>query len=168
MSALTCYKGTCGGTGDSQSGTGGGCMCGAVNRCFSGCNNAHWKCPPMMADGRIWASWQPEAVINQRIQVEQGIQSNWEYRRFMQNNGLKIMNFNTLENCHEVGLDCNTVGRQNMEYSKSTPFLYRSVFDTRRPPVGYCGSDLKNPYLSSEQLNARLISPYIIPPRPIV
>jgi len=146
MSSLSCYKGTC----------------------FSGCNNAYFKYPPMMADGRNWASWQPEAVINQRIQVEQDIRSNWDYRQFMQKNGLKIMNFNTLENCYEMGLDCNKVGRQNIEYSKSTPFLYKSVFDTRHPAVGYCNSDLKNPYLSSEQLNARLIAPYIIPPQPTI
>lgn len=165
MSSLSCYKND--GTGCNTSGDS-NCKCGAVNKCFSGCNNAHFQCPPMMADGRLWASWQPEAVVNARIQAEQGIVSNWDYRQFMQKNGLRIMNFNTLENCYEAGMECNSDTRKNMDYSKNTPFLFSSVADTRRPAVGYCDSDLKNPYLSSEQLQARLIAPYVVPPRPTV
>lgn len=173
MSALSCYtsnsdsKKSCslGNNNDNNN----GCTCGAVNKCFSGCNNIHFKCPALMADGRLWASWQPEAVVNNRIQTEQGIQTNWDYRNYIQHNGLRIMNFNTLENCYLVGLECNKDTRKNMEYSKNTPFLFSSVADTRRPAVGYCDSDLKNPYISREQLNARLIAPYIIPPKqPIV
>jgi len=168
MSALSCYgKDGCGcnnggGSADDS------CTCGTVNKCFGSCNNAHWNCPPLMADGRLWASWQPEAVINQRIQHQEGIHSNWDYRRFMQHNGLRIMNFNTLENCHLAGLECNKDTRKNMEYSKNTPFLFSSVADTRRPQVGYCDSDLKSPYLSSTALNARLVAPYVVPPKPIV
>jgi len=160
MSSLTCYgKTNC----DKSSND---CKCGAVNKCFGACNNAYWNCPPMMEDGRLWASWQPEAVINSRIQNEQGIKTNWEYREFMQKNGLRIMNFNTLENCYLAGLEYNKDTRKNMNYSQHTPFMFKSVYDTSRPAVGYCNSNLKTPYLSSEQLNARLIAPYIIPSKP--
>lgn len=165
MSALSCYiSSSCKNENKDEN-----CTCGATNKCFSGCNNAHFQCPSLMSDGRLWASWQPEAVINKRIQTEQNIHTNWDYRSYMQKNGLRIMNFNTLENCYLAGLDCNKDTRKNMEYSKNTPFLFSSVFDTRRPAVGYCNSDLKTPYLSREQLNARLIAPYIVPPtKPIV
>lgn len=37
-----------------------------------------------MSDGRNYASWQPEAVINSRIQQQENIQSNWQYRQFLQ------------------------------------------------------------------------------------
>lgn len=166
MSAFSCYKSNCGGTTNTEEQQ--NCKCGALNACFSGCNNAYINCPPMMADGRIWASWQPEAVINNRIQIEQNINNNWNYREFLQKNGLKIMNFNTIENCYLMGMDYKKDTRKNIEYSKNTPFLYTNVFDTRKPAVGYCNSDLKNPYLSREQLNARVIAPYVVPPKPIV
>ena len=35
-----------------------------------------------MADGRNYASWQPSAVINQRIQQQEGIKNNWQYRQY--------------------------------------------------------------------------------------
>jgi len=35
--------------------------------CFNSSNNIHFNFPPIMADGRNYATWQPEAVINQII-----------------------------------------------------------------------------------------------------
>ena len=63
--------------------------------CYSASNNIDFNYPPIMADGRNYASWQPEAVINKRIQKEEGIQSNWQYRKFLQKNANQIMNYNT-------------------------------------------------------------------------
>ena len=39
--------------------------------CYSGSNNIHFNFPPKMSDGRNYASWQPDAVINQRIQKQE-------------------------------------------------------------------------------------------------
>ena len=38
---------------------------------YSGSNNIHFDFPPIMSDGRNYASWQPEAVINARIQKQE-------------------------------------------------------------------------------------------------
>ena len=46
-----------------------------------------------MADGRNYATWQQDAVVNERIQRQEGIQSNWQYRQYLQKNGAQIMNF---------------------------------------------------------------------------
>ena len=62
--------------------------------CYSGSNNIHFNFPPIMNDGRNFASWQPEAVINNRIQEKENIRSNWDYRQYMQHNGLEIMKYN--------------------------------------------------------------------------
>jgi len=131
-------------------------------QCYSGSNNIHFNYPPIMEDGRNYASWQPEAVVNDRIRKKEGIKSNWEYRNFLTNNGLNIMNYNTLEYCYTMGLPCseNTMSTP----ANNVPHLYKSVFDTSNPGYGYCSSDLKNPYLSREQLNAKMISPYITIP----
>ena len=129
--------------------------------CFSGSNNIHFDFPPIMMDGRNFASWQPEAVINQRIQKQENITTNWNYRQYMQKNGLQIMKYNSMESCYDLGLDPHT--NTNTTPSTNVPFLYKSQFDNSKPGYGYSSSDLKNPYLSSEQLNARMISPNINP-----
>ena len=127
--------------------------------CYSGSNNIHFDFPPIMTDGRNYASWQPDAVINSRIQSQEKIQSNWEYRQYLQKNGLEIMKYNTTESCYELGLDPYT--HTNNTPSSNVPYKFRNIYDTSKPGYGYNNSDLKNPYLSREQLNSRLVSPSI-------
>ena len=127
--------------------------------CYSGSNNTHFNFPPIMADGRNYASWQPSAVINDRIQKSERITNNWNYREFLQKNGLKIINYNNKEACYYLGLDPHT--HSDKTPSENVPFKFKNVYDTNKPGFGYNNSDLKNPYLSSEQLNAKLIAPSI-------
>lgn len=127
--------------------------------CYSGSNNIHFNFPPIMADGRNYASWQPEAVVNQRIQKQAGIHNNWSYRNYLQKNANEIMKYNNLEACYDLGLP--THFSTNKTPSSDVPYSFQSTFDTGKPGYNYPTSDLKNPYLSSEQLNARLIAPSI-------
>jgi len=129
--------------------------------CYSGSNNIHFNFPPIMNDGRNYAQWQPDAVVNERIQKQEGIQSNWQYRQYLQKNGLQIMKYNNLEACYDLGLDPHT--QTGTTPSSNVPYKFRNTFDTSTPGFGYCNSDLKNPYISREQLNARLVSPSINP-----
>ena len=127
--------------------------------CFSGSNNIHFNFPAIMNDGRNYSQWQPDAVVNERIQMQEGIQTNWGYRQYLQNHGLQIMKYNNEEACYALGLNPHI--NTNNTPSSNVPHTFKSTFDTSRPGYGYCNSDLKNPYLSREQLNARLISPSI-------
>ena len=129
--------------------------------CYSGSNNIHFNFPPSMADGRNWAQWQPDAVVNNRIQQKEGITNNWSYRQYLQQNGLQIMNYNTTEACYELGLDPHV--QTGKTPSDNVPYTFRSTFDTSKPGFGFCNSDLKNPYLSRELLNSRLVAPSINP-----
>jgi hypothetical protein len=129
--------------------------------CYSGSNNIHFNFPPIMSDGRNFAQWQPDAVVNNRIQQKEGIQNNWSYRQYLQQNGLQIMNYNTTEACYELGLDPHV--QTGKTPSDNVPYTFKSTFDTGKPGFGYCNSDLKNPYLSREQLNSRLVAPSINP-----
>lgn len=130
--------------------------------CYSGSNNIHFNFPPIIADGRNFAQWQADAVVNNRIQQKEGITNNWSYRKYLQQNGLQIMNYNTTEACYELGLDPHV--QTGKTPSDNVPYTFRSTFDTGKPGFGYCNSDLKNPYLSREQLNSRLVAPSIVPP----
>ena len=127
--------------------------------CYSGSNNIHFNFPPIMADGRNYASWQPEAVVNERIQKQEGIKSNWGYRQYLQHNGLQIMKYNNLEACYDLGLDPHT--QTGTTPSSNVPYKFKSIYDTAQPGFGYCTSNLKNPYLTREQLNSRMVSPSI-------
>ena len=130
--------------------------------CYSGSNNIHFNFPPIMADGRNYASWQPEAVVNERIQKQENITSSWAYRQFLTNNALQIMKYNNQEACTDLGLNPHI--QTNATPSSNVPYMFRSVMDTKAPGFGYPTRDLKSPYLSREQLQARMISPSISVP----
>jgi hypothetical protein len=129
--------------------------------CYSASNNIDFNSPSLMSDGRNWSQWSPDAVVNERIQMKEGIQTNWGYRQYLQKNGLEIMNYNNQEACYTLGLDPHI--NNGKTPSDNVPFRFKGIFDTSKPGFGYCNSDLKNPYLSREQLNARLVSPSVNP-----
>ena len=131
-------------------------------QCYSGSNNIHFDFPPIMSDGRNFASWQPEAVINERIQKQENINSSWQYRQFLTNNAMQIMKYNNMEACYDLGLPSHI--QTDKTPSSNVPYLFKSNFDSSKPGFGYCNSNLKNPYLSREQLQSRMISPAIIVP----
>jgi hypothetical protein len=150
MSSLTCYSDI-----DNKTQNYG------WENCYSASNNYQFNFPPIMADGRNYSMWQPDALVNERIQLKEGIQSNWVYRQFLQKNGLQIMNYNTEQSCYTLGLNPHI--KTDRTPSDNVPYTFKNTFDTSKPGYGYCNSDLKNPYLSREQLNARLVSPSINP-----
>jgi len=133
--------------------------------CYSGSNNIDFNFPPIMSDGRNYSTYQPEAVINHNIQHYEKINSNWNYRQFLQANALKIMNYNNEEACYVLGLDPHYYSDGTP--SSNVPYTFKNTFDSSKPGFGYCNSDLKNPYLSREQLNARLVSPIVNPNLPL-
>jgi len=125
-------------------------------------NNIYPGFPPLMTDGRsIVASYQPEAVLNNSLIKSQGIKSNWEYRKYLTHNSQSIMQQNFREACNDVGYfeRFMTQGSNNAEkMGKNAPYMYSSYLDSSTPQ-GYSNSDLKDLYLSREQLNSRKVSP---------
>jgi len=71
------------------------------------------------------------------------------------------MKYNNAEACYDLGLDPHV--QTGNTPSSNVPYMFKSSFDTSRPGFGYCNSDLKNPYISREQLNSRLIAPTVNP-----
>jgi hypothetical protein len=133
--------------------------------CYSGSNNIDFNYPPLMNDGRNFSSWQPESVVNNRIQKQENITSNWEYRQYLTNNGRQIQKYNTSAYCYEIGVGDNCYKVSDKTPSDNVPFLFKSTFDSSKPGFGYNNSDLKNPYLSREQLYAKMVSTTISPPK---
>lgn len=125
--------------------------------CYSGSNNIHFNFPPIMADGRNFATWQPGAKINKQIRQENNIKSNWEYRKYLVNNADSIIKSNQLAACDNC---CYCPAEYNSQPTNNTPFLFSSCVDNSQP-YGYENSDLKNIYLTRQQLQCRMVAPAI-------
>ena len=94
-----------------------------------------------MNDGRsVNAAFQPQAVWNENVLKQSGIQSNWEYRQYLQKNATKLMEENFLDSANDIG-------------------YYERYVGEEVPPANnwsrYRNSDLKSAYLSMEELNRR-------------
>jgi hypothetical protein len=112
--------------------------------------------PPMMSDARNYTNWLPSETFNEEIKKNANIKSNWDYRIYLQQNASEIMKQNKNEAYHAGG-----VNMMEMPPLSNTPFMYKSTFDSSKPQVGYNNTDLKSIYLTSEQLNARMVAPVI-------
>ena len=119
-------------------------------------NNQQQGFPPLMHDSRaLIACWQPEASINNQILQTQKIKSNWQYRKYLQENASEIMKYNMEEACNDSGY---FIPDMRTDYT-GPPVSYRSL----QEPIKNMDSvsDLKQMYLSKEQLEARKIAPSI-------
>ncbi len=120
-------------------------------------NNQYNNFPPLMSDGRALHSWQPEAVINNNIIKENNIKTNWEYRNYLTNNAKEILQINSRESHYNIGYN-NIFGDVKNNNNYASPYLYTSMTDIN-PNIQT--SDLKQMYLSREQLNSLKIIPTV-------
>jgi hypothetical protein len=129
-------------------------------------NNKYPKVPPLMNDGRsITAAWQPNATANSKIIADNNIRSNWQYRRYLTKNAKDIMVDNYILQSNDAGynsrpIDLPNIQSNQVEYATTTPYLFNSTLDSTMP-FGTVSSDLKETYLTREQLYARKVSPVI-------
>ena len=120
-------------------------------------NNVFTNVPANMGDGRFLKDLKVDQdVLNKETMEQLNMKSNGDYRKYLQNNAGSIMNANSITSHSNTG---------NMIYFKpndshNPPFHYDNSLDTRQP-AGYNDSDLKNYYLSREQLNRNMVSPSI-------
>ena len=139
--------------------------------CYSGSNNIHFGYPPLMSDGRNFASWLPGDQINKQIREDNSIKSNWEYRKYLTDNAENIMNQNSASACDQC-CACPAVYKNpqssdeddnvtTTQTQNNTPYLFKSCTD-KSVPFGYENSDLKQIYLNDTQLQCRLSAPTIM------
>ena len=122
-------------------------------------NNLYPKFPPIMADGRaVVSSWQPESAFNDKLIHSNKIKSNWMYRNYLVKNGRKIMELNFRDTCNDTGFFIPPLEIGASRNSNTGPHTFSSYQDSNKP-IGYQDSDLKQMYLSREQLNAKKVAP---------
>ena len=95
---------------------------------------------------------------NREIISVNNINSNWEYRRFLIDNGNKIRNHNRLNSCLNKGIQ-NVISMD--EKKNNPPFLFESSAD-KSIPFGYQTSDLKEAFIYKRITESSKIAPRII------
>lgn len=124
--------------------------------CYAGVNNIHPDQPAQMSDGKTFTLYNPACNLNNKIQHKNGIKSNYEYRQFMIKNGISIMNKNSKSFCDQ-NAECLHKCNNNASNGK---YLFKGLHD-KVQPYGYESSDLKNLYISRQELNNSYIAPII-------
>jgi hypothetical protein len=119
-----------------------------------GTNNQYL--PPRMEDGRSLNS-SYETIVNDNLLKKNGIKSNWEYRQYLTHNAKEVMQYNFIEACNETGCVFQPSPQNN---NTNSPFLFKS-YDDNTKPYGYQDSDLKQIYLTREQLNSKKVVPVL-------
>ena len=113
-------------------------------------NNVYANFPPLMSDGRnIISGFQPESATNQFLLEKLGIQSNWQYRQYLQNNAKDIMKYNCMNMANDVGYINRFDGESK---GPNVPTSFTTMSDNTRSNQ----SDLMQTYLSREQLQQKL------------
>ena len=125
--------------------------------CYAGSNNIYPEFPPIMNDGRNFATWQPGAVINDFIRQKANINSNWNYREYLTKNADAIIKYNQLSACGECTANTVQYGT-GKPVSNNSPYLYKSTLDETKK-FGYEDSDMKNLYLTDVSLQSRMVTP---------
>lgn len=126
-----------------------------------GANNQYKGFPPKMSDSRsLVSSSQPVSITDYYLKKNN---SNWAYREYLKNNAQDIQKEIQHKSLNDVGYYQRFIENVS-EYPQTTspviPYFFSSIFDNNKP-FGYQNSDLKEIYLTKEQLNARLMSPKI-------
>ena len=120
--------------------------------CYNGSNNIHFNYPAIMTDARLFSQYESGASFDNELKKKNNIMSNSDYRHYLQKNADLIIKNNQLKACDECS-NCPYVPT-SLKTSNS-PYLFDSNL-TNNQPFGYETSDLKNIYLSKEQLQSKL------------
>ena len=124
--------------------------------CYSGSNNIHSDFPPIMSDGRNFTNWNNGSVINEKLLIKNNILTSWDYRKYLTHNADSIIQQNQKESCD----NCGTCEYNHTTTTSNMPYLYKSCVDNAQP-YGYINSDLKELYLSRQQLQCRTVAPVL-------
>ena len=119
--------------------------------CYSGSNNIHFNVPPMMSDGRLFTMFNPACNANKTLRDNLNISNNYDYRQWLIKNGNTIRQKN-LQLAKNESSECVEAGK---EMKTNDKYIYQNCLDNSRP-FGYETSDLKNLYLTRNQLQSRV------------
>ena len=116
-------------------------------------NNIHNNCPPLMEDSTLFTDWDSASKSNDLLKKTSGIENNYDYRQWLIHNGNGVMKTNKIKAQNEAG-----VKYHNSFLSNTKKYIFTGCGD-KTIPLGYESSDLKDIYLSKQQLQEKLSAP---------
>jgi hypothetical protein len=116
-----------------------------------------------MEDGRLFTNYLTNANLESNISKENNLKTNEDYRRFLMNNASRIMEINKINQQNQTynyspNNDPNHLFMK-LKKQNNAPHLYDSVHDTNHV-YGYETNNVKEKYLSRQQLNAKTFNKY--------
>ena len=125
--------------------------------CYSSSNNIHFESPPLMSDARIYTKYDRMIATDKAIMEKNGIKTNNDYRKYLVENAVGLMNNNHVSMCNNTGSHRfeSDYDRRFKHYNK---YLFKSIAD-RTQPYGYETSNLKNTYLTRDELQSKMVAP---------
>jgi hypothetical protein len=104
-------------------------------------NNYAQGSPPLMSDGRNFANWQPVPVLNEFIRQKERLQTNLEYRTYLQRNTDAIIVYN-----REVAArESSNYPKSSTELLSRAPYLYGT---STGGPAWFAETDLQQTFLA--------------------
>ena len=88
--------------------------------CYENMNNIH-NTPALMSDSRIYTDYETSCKVNHVIRQKNNIKSNYDYRQYLINNGLKIIGNN-----FESVKQCSTKSCQNPNTFYNDKYVFKS------------------------------------------
>jgi len=125
-------------------------------------NNRYDGFPPIMNDGRsIIASNRSEALLHNSILKQYGTINHAQYRAYMIKNAKQIMETDFRTASTDAGYpEGQRFADKIVNSDIKTPHLFKTALDNHTDArLKYNKSDLKDIYLSREQLEARKVAP---------
>lgn len=103
----------------------------------------------LMNSDTMFTNFNSANFVNNSIKNNNNIQTNNQYRSFLTNNAKQIINAN-FENAYSS--TAFNPSKNTYTGNKSDAYMYTNIYDQSKPN-GYVDSDLKQTYLSRQQLN---------------
>ena len=119
-------------------------------------NNIYDTFPALMSDTRYITSYKGNQQLNDHLKQKNNIQTNYDYRMFLTQNGERIMDINRMNYCNAQGV---CVYKNDSPHT-SQKYLFRGQNDLHKP-IGYETSDLKQDYIDRQSLQSRLYTPLL-------
>ncbi len=122
-----------------------------------GTNNRWPNEPARMSDGRIFAAWQPSAVLNEQLRQSLGLRTNAQYRHYLQTHGNEIIRLNAALAHNDLGISPYIADRSGAveEYTHTPIFLSADA------PLPENMSDLQREFVMRQRLAARSVAPFL-------
>ena len=114
---------------------------------MSSYNNVNPHIPALMSDGRNYTNYDSACELNEALKSSLGFENNYEYRQYMIKYGNQIKSQNLKSHTSTL------YSWNNINNSGNDKYLYKSTSDNSEP-YGYESSDMKEMYLSRQQLQS--------------